>query len=223
MATVERLGFSGYVLTAARVADLIRKMGIRIQARGSGVGSVLHYALHTSSVEPIANGLLFERFLSPERQYLPDIDLDVESARRHDIYRAVFDFFGADRVSLMSMTNAYRGRGAVRDAGLAMGLSGDTIDAIPKQMWRFNARDFRRALVEKPELAELAADVRRSEHLDLLVDLTAKLDRLPHHFSVRPAGSSSPTHRCRTAPGCRRPGWGCPCPSSTNTTWTRWA
>ena len=191
MATVERLGFSGYVLTAARVADLIRKMGIRIQARGSGVGSVLHYALHTSSVEPIANGLLFERFLSPERQYLPDIDLDVESARRHDIYRAVFDFFGADRVSLMSMTNAYRGRGAVRDAGLAMGLSGDTIDAIPKQMWRFNARDFRRALVEKPELAELAADVRRSEHLDLLVD--------------------------RTAPGCRRPGWGCPCPSSTNT------
>ncbi|HSP76668.1 MAG TPA: DNA polymerase III subunit alpha [Cryobacterium sp.] len=188
MATVEKLGFAGYFLTVARVADLIREMGIRIQARGSGVGSVLNYALHTSSVEPIANGLLWERFLSPERQTLPDIDLDVESARRHDIYRAIFDFFGADRVSLMSMTNAYRGRGAVRDAGLALGLPGELIDAIAKQMWRFNARDFRRALDEKPELAELAADVRRSEQLDLLVDLTAKLDRLPRYFSVHPCG-----------------------------------
>ena len=188
MATVEKLGFAGYFLTVARVADLIREMGIRIQARGSGVGSVLNYALHTSSVEPIANGLLWERFLSPERQTLPDIDLDVESARRHDIYRAVFDFFGADRVSLMSMTNAYRGRGALRDAGLALGLPGETIDTIAKQMWRFNARDFRRALDEKPELAELAAEVRRSEQLDLLVDLTAKLDRLPRYFSVHPCG-----------------------------------
>ncbi|HSP53274.1 MAG TPA: PHP domain-containing protein, partial [Cryobacterium sp.] len=188
MATVEILGFASYFLTVARVADIIREMGIGLQARGSGVGSVLNYALHTSSVEPIANGLLWERFLSPERQTLPDIDLDVESARRHDIYRAIFGFFGADRVSLMSMTNAYRGRGAVRDAGLALGLPGETIDAIAKQMWRFNARDFRRALDEKPELAELAADVRRSEQLDLLVDLTAKLDRLPRHYSVHPCG-----------------------------------
>jgi error-prone DNA polymerase len=188
MATVEQLGFAGYFLTVARVADLIREMGIRIQARGSGVGSVLNYALHTSSVEPIANGLIWERFLSPERQTLPDIDLDVESARRHDIYRAIFDAFGADRVSLMSMTNAYRGRGAVRDAGLALGLPGELIDSIAKQMWRFNARDFRAALAEKPELEELAAEVRESAQLDLLVDLTTRLDRLPRHISVHPCG-----------------------------------
>ena len=188
MATVQKLGFASYFLTVAKVADLVRGMGIRIQARGSGVGSVLNYALHTSSVEPIGNGLLWERFLSPERQTLPDIDLDVESARRHDIYRKVFETFGGDRVSLMSMTNAYRGRGAVRDAGLALGLEENRVAAIAKQMWRFNARDFRAALAEKPELEALAAEVRESSQLDLLVDLTAKLDRLPRHISVHPCG-----------------------------------
>ncbi|TFC52169.1 DNA polymerase III subunit alpha [Cryobacterium sp. TMT2-10] len=188
MKTVEHLGFAGYFLTVARVADIVREMGVRIQARGSGVGSVLNYALHTSSVEPIANGLLWERFLSPERQTLPDIDLDVESARRHDIYRTLFDTFGSDRVSLMSMTNAYRGRGAVRDAGLALGMDRDQVAAVAKQIWRFNARDLRRALEEKPELGPLAAEVRGSAQLDLLVDLTAKLDRLPRHISVHPCG-----------------------------------
>jgi error-prone DNA polymerase len=188
MATVTTLGFASYFLTVAKVADLVRDMGIRIQARGSGVGSVLNYALYTSSVEPIGNGLLWERFLSPERQTLPDIDLDVESARRHDIYRKIFTTFGSDRVSLMSMTNAYRGRGAVRDAGLALGMPDTQVAAIAKQMWRFNARDFRAALAEKPELEELAAEVRESAQLDLLVDLTARLDRLPRHISVHPCG-----------------------------------
>jgi len=188
MKTVEHLGFASYFLTVSRVADIVRGMGIRIQARGSGVGSVLNYALRTSSVEPIANGLLWERFLSPERQTLPDIDLDVESARRHDIYRTLFETFGSDRVSLMSMTNAYRGRGAVRDAGLALGMPDAQIAVIAKQIWRFNARDFRRALEEKPELEALAAEVRESQQLDLLVDLTAKLDRLPRHISVHPCG-----------------------------------
>ncbi|MGY4856533.1 DNA polymerase III subunit alpha [Cryobacterium sp. AP23] len=188
MATVEKLGFASYFLTVAKVADIVRGMGIRIQARGSGVGSVLNYALHTSSVEPISNGLLWERFLSPERQTLPDIDLDVESARRHDIYRRVFETFGGDRVSLMSMTNAYRGRGAVRDAGLALGMPETQVATIAKQMWRFNARDFRAALEEKPELAELAAEVHESAQLGQLVDLTARLDRLPRHISVHPCG-----------------------------------
>ncbi|WP_255579815.1 DNA polymerase III subunit alpha [Cryobacterium sp. PAMC25264] len=188
MATVESLGFASYFLTVAKVADIVRGMGIRIQARGSGVGSVLNYALHTSSVEPIGNGLLWERFLSPERQTLPDIDLDVESSRRHDIYRTIFQTFGGARVSLMSMTNAYRGRGAVRDAGLALGMPDTQVATIAKQMWRFNARDFRAALAEKPELEELAAEVRESAQLDLLVDLTARLDRLPRHISVHPCG-----------------------------------
>ena len=63
-------------------------------------------------------------------QTLPDLDIDVDSVRRHDIYREVFQVFGAERVSLMSMTNAYRGRGAVRDAGLALGMTEDQVDLL---------------------------------------------------------------------------------------------
>ena len=188
MATVELLGFAPYFLTVARVVELIKEMGVRIQARGSGVGSVLNYLLGTSGVEPIENGLIWERFLSPERQTLPDIDLDVESARRHEIYRRVFDVFGRERVTLMSMTNQYRSRGAVRDAGLALGLPPKDIDRIAKELWRFSARSFRQALSEKPELAEIAAEVNERDDLDLLVDLTERLDSLPRHTSVHPCG-----------------------------------
>ena len=188
MATVHQLGFASYFLTVAKACDLMRNMGVRVQARGSGVGSVLNYALHTSVVEPISNNLIWERFLSPERQTLPDIDIDVEAHRRHDIYREIFRAFGAERVSLMSMTNTYRSRGAVRDAGRALGIPDTDISAIAKQLWRFNARDFRTALEEKPELAEIAAEVQRSQQLDMLVGLTERLDRLPRHISVHPCG-----------------------------------
>lgn len=185
---VEQLQFPSYFLTVARVADLIREMGVRIQARGSGVGSVLNYLLHTSSVEPISNGLIFERFLSTERLTLPDIDLDVESARRHDIYREIFKRFGAERVTLMSMTSQYRSRGAVRDAGLALGIDPEELDEIAKQLWRFNGAQFREALTVKPELGELAEQVKSRRDLDLLVEVTARLDRLPRHTSVHPCG-----------------------------------
>ncbi|KAA9394059.1 DNA polymerase III subunit alpha [Kocuria coralli] len=188
MATVERLKFPSYFLTVARVAEIIRSMGIRIQARGSGVGSVLNFLLGISGVEPLSNGLLWERFLSPQRLSLPDIDLDVESARRHEVYHRLFEEFGADRVSLMSMTNTYRSRGAVRDAGLALGLPDEQIDRIAKELWRFDAKHFRRALAEKPELGDIAREVRGSEQLDLLVELTERLDSLPRHVSLHPCG-----------------------------------
>lgn len=188
METVEVLGFAPYFLTVARVVGIIREMGVRIQARGSGVGSVLNFLLGTSGVEPLENGLLWERFLSPERLSLPDIDLDVESARRHDIYRKIFDEFGSERVTLMSMTNQYRSRGAVRDAGLALGLPADEIDRIAKELWRFSARGFRRALAEKPELGDIAAAVHERAELDLLVHLTERLDSLPRHTAAHPCG-----------------------------------
>ncbi|MBF9664219.1 hypothetical protein IAI33_11270, partial [Streptococcus pseudopneumoniae] len=89
---------------------------------------------------------IMERFLSTDRSTLPDIDIDVESARRHEIYRAVVDRFGAERTTLMSMQNAYRARGAVRDAGLALGMPEPEVDAIAKQLWRFSASNFREAL-----------------------------------------------------------------------------
>jgi error-prone DNA polymerase len=77
---------------------------------------------------PISEGLLFERFLSTERSTLPDIDIDVESARRHEIYKNIFRRYGGKRVTLLSMQSTYRSRGAVRDSGMALGIDEDEID-----------------------------------------------------------------------------------------------
>lgn len=186
--TITRFGFASYFLTVADVADLIRSMGIRSQARGSGAGSLVNYVLGISSVDPVAHDLLFERFLSSNRETLPDIDIDVESARRHDIYRAILKKYGETRVTLLSMRTGYRARSAARDTGRALGLSDDDIDTIAKHIWRFNARDFRSVLHEKPELQPVVERARENEAINQLIDLSGRLDRLPRHLSMHPCG-----------------------------------
>lgn len=185
---IERLGFASYFLTVAEVSAMITGMGVRAAARGSGASSLVNYLLGVSHVNPLAHDLIFERFLSQDRSTLPDIDIDVESAQRHNVYHRIFERFGAERVTLMSMQNGYRARGAVRDAGMALGLAEEDIGAVAKQLWRFSARKFREALAEKPELREVAERVEGNRQLDLLVDLTERLDRLPRHISMHPCG-----------------------------------
>ena len=185
---INKLGFSTYFLTVADVAQMIRDMNIRIAARGSGAGSLVNYLLGISSVDPVEHDLLFERFLSVERSSLPDIDIDVESARRHDIYRAIFKRYGSKRVTLLSMQSTYRGRGAMRDSALALGIDPDQVDDIASNMWRFSASSFRNALKVKPELAAFAEEVERNRVMNLLVDMTERLDRIPRHISMHPCG-----------------------------------
>ncbi len=190
---ISRLGFSAYFLTVSEVSRMITDLGIRSAARGSGASSLVNYLIGISAVDPIRHDLIFERFLSNDRSTLPDIDIDVESAERHNIYHRIFERFGPQRVTLMSMQNGYRARGAVRDAGLALGMAEGDIDAVAKQLWRFSARNFREALEEKPELREFADRVEQGHlhpeaQLDLLVDLTERLDRLPRHISMHPCG-----------------------------------
>lgn len=187
------LGFSSYFLTVAEVSRMIQDMGVRAAARGSGASSLVNYLIEVSHVSPLQHDLIFERFLSRDRATLPDIDIDVESAERHNVYRRIFDRFGAERVTLMSMQNGYRARGAVRDAGMALGMDEGDVGEIAKQLWRFSARKFREALAEKPELREFAGrveqrDFTENQQLDLLVDLTERLDRLPRHISMHPCG-----------------------------------
>jgi error-prone DNA polymerase len=186
--TIHKLEFATYFLTVADVAQMIRDMKIRTAARGSGAGSLVNYTLGISGVDPIENDLLFERFLSTERTSLPDIDIDVESARRHEIYRAIFRRYGSNRVTLLSMQSTYRGRGAVRDSGLALGLADDQIDDIAKNVWRFSAGSFRAATAKKPELAAVAEALEKDRTMNLLVDITERLDRLPRHISMHPCG-----------------------------------
>ncbi len=188
LTTIYDFGFASYFLTVADVSALMRRMGIRNQARGSGAGSIVTYLLRISNVDPLEHDLLFERFLGNKRETLPDIDIDVESARRHEVYRAIFERYGSTRVSLMSMQNTYRARGAARDAGMALGLSPEQIGFVAKNIWRFNARDFRRALDTKPEMREFATMLEEDARLELLVDVAERLDRLPRHVSMHPCG-----------------------------------
>ncbi|WP_193127914.1 DNA polymerase III subunit alpha [Gulosibacter sediminis] len=188
LGTIEGFGFATYFLTVADVAELIRDRGIRAQARGSGASSLVNYLLRVSNVNPIEHDLLFERFLGHKRSTLPDIDIDVESARRHEVYRAIFAKYGSSRVTLLSMHSTYRARGAARDAGLALGLDEHRVDEIAKSLWRFNAGEFRAVLEQKPELAQLATQARGDRDLNLLIDLAERLDRLPRHLSMHPCG-----------------------------------
>ncbi|MEO7846722.1 MAG: PHP domain-containing protein, partial [Nocardioides sp.] len=108
--TIAQLGYASYFLTVGDVTDLIREMRVRCAARGSGAGSLVNYLLGVSGVDPIRHGLLMERFLSPLRQALPDIDVDVESARRLEVYEAILDRYGGERCVCVSMMDTYRVR-----------------------------------------------------------------------------------------------------------------
>ena len=188
LAVIAQLGFAGYFLTVGEVSELMSGMGVRHAARGSGVSSLVVHLLGISPADPLEYDLVFERFLSPLRPSLPDIDIDMESAQRHAVYHRIFERFGPRRVTLMSMQNAYRSRGAVRDAGLALGLEAQEVDHVATQLWRVPGGTLREEIARRPELAPLAQRLRNNRQLDLLVDLTERLDRLPRHISMHPCG-----------------------------------
>ena len=182
---IRGLGYASYFLTVADVTDLIRERGVRCAARGSGAGSLVNYLLGVSGIDPIRHHLLMERFLSPLRASLPDIDIDVESARRTEIYEAILDRFGGERCVCVSMMDTYRVRHAVRDVGAALGMPPGEIDTIAKAFPHIRARDARIALRELPELRASGIDAQR---LDLMFDLVERLDGLPRHIAVHPCG-----------------------------------
>ena len=180
--TVRTLGYESYFLTVADITDLAKSKSIRVAARGSGAGSLICYLLGISGVEPIEHGLLMERFCSPLRNELPDIDIDVESARRLEIYDAIFQRYGT-RAATVSMVETYRSRHAIRDVGTALGISPMEIDLIAKSLPHIRARNISRALDNLPELKSLKLD---TPILKMAVDLAQKLDGLPRHLSMHP-------------------------------------
>ncbi|MDP9444170.1 MAG: DNA polymerase III subunit alpha [Actinomycetota bacterium] len=182
---IGRLGYDSYFLTVADVCDLIKDMGVRCAARGSGAGSLVNYALGISGVDPIRHGLLMERFLSPLRQALPDIDIDVESARRTEVYEQILTRYGGDRCTCVSMMETYRVRHAIRDVGAALGMPPGEIGTIAKAFPHIRARDARLALRDLPELRAAGLG---EDHLDLLFRLVEKLDGLPRHVALHPCG-----------------------------------
>ncbi|QIG42579.1 DNA polymerase III subunit alpha [Nocardioides anomalus] len=182
---IRGLGYASYFLTVGDVTDLIRDLGVRCAARGSGAGSLVNYLLGVSGVDPVRHGLLMERFLSPLREALPDIDVDVESARRLEVYERILDRYGGERCVCVSMMDTYRVRHAVRDVGAALGMPPAEVDVIAKAFPHIRARDARIALRELPELRASGLDDAR---LDLVFQLVERLDGLPRHVAVHPCG-----------------------------------
>ncbi|WP_353950295.1 DNA polymerase III subunit alpha [Knoellia sp. S7-12] len=182
---ISDLGYPTYFLTVAEVTDLIKAKGVRVAARGSGAGSLVNYLLGISGVDPIRHDLLMERFCSPLRAELPDIDIDVESARRTEIYEAILDRFGGDRVTCVSMMDTYKVRHAVRDVGAALGMPPIEIDEIAKAFPHIRAKDARSAIADLPELRSRGLDAPR---LDTFFELVERLDGLPRHIALHPCG-----------------------------------
>jgi error-prone DNA polymerase len=183
--TIRVLGYAAYFLTVGDITDVVREMGVRCAARGSGAGSLVNYLLGISGIDPIRHDLLMERFLSPLRHSLPDIDLDVESARRLEVYEAILDRYGGERCVAVSMMDTYRVRHAVRDVGGALGMPPGETDAIAKAFPHIRARDARLALRDLPELA---ASGLTDGRLDLFFELVERLDGLPRHVAMHPCG-----------------------------------
>jgi len=183
LSVVRKLGYEAYFLAVADIADIARAKGIRVAARGSGAGSLICYLLGISGVEPLSQGLLMERFCSPLRNELPDIDIDVESARRLEIYDAIFQRFGPERTATVAMVETYRARHAIRDVGAALGISPMEIDLIAKSLPHIRARNIGKALENLPELKNLKLD---TPLMKAAIHLAGRLDGLPRHLSMHP-------------------------------------
>lgn len=181
---IEGLGFSSYFLTVAQVVQDVRAMGVRVAARGSGAGSLVNHLLGIAHADPLEHNLLMERFLSPRRAALPDIDIDVESARRLEVYRAIFERFGEERVATVAMPETYRVRHAIRDVGAALSIDPAETDKLAKSFPHIRARDARTALGELPELRGVDAE----RYGPRFWDLVESLDALPRGVAMHPCG-----------------------------------
>ncbi len=133
------LGFSGYFLIVHDLVSFCRGRGILCQGRGSAANSAVCYALGVTAVDAVRHGLLFERFLAPERDGPPDIDVDIESIRREEVIQYVYERFGRRHAAQVANVISYRPRSAVRDAAKALGFDVGQQDAWSKSIERWGS------------------------------------------------------------------------------------
>ncbi|MDP9020381.1 MAG: error-prone DNA polymerase, partial [Actinomycetota bacterium] len=134
LGVIERLGFPGYFLVVHDIVEFCRRADIYCQGRGSAANSAVCYALGITNADAVGLGLLFERFLAPERDGPPDIDVDIESDRREEVIQYVYRRYGRDRAAQVANVITYRARSAVREMGKALGHGAGQVDAWAKQL-----------------------------------------------------------------------------------------
>jgi len=184
--TINRLGFCGYFLVVWDIVRWAREKGIRCQARGSAVDSLVVYTLDISTVDPIEHNLLFERFMHPLRNEMPDIDLDIDRRRRDEVRDYVYQKYGSENVACVSTINTYRAKGAIRDAGKALQVPQRIIDEACKGIRYASVTDLLANLDSIPEFK--SNTLYKKPELAGFFRLCATIDGLPRHLSVHLGG-----------------------------------
>jgi DNA-directed DNA polymerase III PolC len=133
---IERMGFTDYFLLVASIVGFARERGIPTVGRGSGASSIVSYALGVTSVDPVRNGLCFERFLHPQRRDCPDLDVDLCWRRRDEVIAHVYETYGHDRVAMISTHATLGPRSAFREAAKALGVPLPRVNALAKRVPR---------------------------------------------------------------------------------------
>ena len=175
---IEQLGFPGYFLVLVDVVEFCRVHDIYCQGRGSAANSAVCYALGVTKADAVTLGLLFERFLSPERDGPPDIDLDIEHQRREEVIQHVYEKHGRERAAQVANVITYRPRSALREMAKAVGLSPGHADALTKwiERWGHDAGSFEGLTDAGPPVPKLA------------LDLAEQVLDFPRHLGIHSGG-----------------------------------
>ena len=168
---IEELGFPGYFLIVYDIVEFCRRANIFCQGRGSAANSAVCYALGITNADAVALGLLFERFLSPERDGPPDIDIDIESDRREEVIQYVYGRYGREHTAQVANVITYRSKSAVRDMAKALGYATGQQDAFSKNLDGWTSL--------KAQTANLPADV---------ATLATELEHAPRHLGIHSGG-----------------------------------
>ena len=182
LSLVQELRYEAYFLTVWDLVRFARQRHILCQGRGSAANSAICFCLGVTSVDPDRMDVLFERFVSRERQEAPDIDVDFEHERREEVLQYLYGKYGRERAGMTGVVITYRTRSAVRDVGKALGLSLDRVDALAKQV---------DGHAEDSQLAERCRQVGLDPDSDTgrrLLYLVNELIGFPRHLSQHVGG-----------------------------------
>ncbi|RQP24846.1 error-prone DNA polymerase [Piscinibacter terrae] len=182
LALIQQLKYEPYFLTVADIVRWARDQKILCQGRGSAANSVVCYCLEVTEVDPKRATLLFERFISAERNEPPDIDIDFEHQRREDVIQYIYGKYGRHRAALTAVVISYRPRSAVRDVGRALGIDLQRIDAVAKGQQWYDGRS-----ISPERLRENGFDP-DAPITRLWAELTHQLIGFPRHLSQHPGG-----------------------------------
>ncbi len=182
LALIAQLRYEAYFLTVADIVDWARQQGILCQGRGSAANSAVCYALGVTEVDPARMSVLFERFISAERNEPPDIDVDFEHQRREEVIQYLYRKYGRHRAALTAVVISYRPRSALRDVGRALGIDLQRIDAVSKGQHWFDGK-----AIAPERFAEQGFDT-DSPVCRQWMALTEQLMGFPRHLSQHPGG-----------------------------------